>query len=59
MTYCVLTSPLLLIALAVSGIGNHLKSSFFLIFDKGSYTVSKHEGQNLQIAGKEVPSKYR
>jgi len=45
MTYCVLTSPLLLIALAVSGIG--------------SYTVSKHEGQNLQIAGKDVPSKYR
>merc|ERR1712037_258811 len=32
MTYCVLTSPLLLIALAVSGIG--------------SYTVSKHEGQS-------------
>jgi len=45
MVYCILTSPLLLIALAVSGIG--------------SYAVSKHEGQTLQIAGKEVPAKFR
>jgi len=45
MMYCILTSPLLLIALAVSA--------------TGSYAVSKHEGQTLKIGGKEIPSKYR
>merc|ERR1711970_1232122 len=45
MIYCVLTSPLLLIALAVSA--------------TGSFVVSKHEGQNLMIGGKEIPAKYR
>jgi len=45
MIYCVLTSPLLLIALAVSA--------------TGSFVVSKHEGQNLVIGGKEIPAKYR
>jgi len=45
MVYCILTSPLLLIALAVSA--------------TGSYAVSKHEGQTLKIGGKEIPAKYR
>lgn len=45
MVYCILTSPLLLIALAVSA--------------TGSYVVSKHEGQQLVIAGKPVPAQLR
>jgi len=45
MLYCILTSPLLLIALAVSA--------------TGSYVVSKHEGQPLMVGGKEIPAKYR
>jgi hypothetical protein len=45
MLYCILTSPLLLIALSVSA--------------TGSYVVSKHEGQPLIIGGKEIPAKYR
>jgi len=45
MVYCILTSPLLLIALAVSA--------------TGSYVVSKHEGQNLVIGGKQIPPQFR
>jgi len=45
MVYCILTSPLLLIALAVSA--------------TGSYVVSKHEGQNLVIGGKQIPPQLR
>jgi len=45
MVYCILTSPLPLIALAVSA--------------TGSYVVSKHEGQQLVIGGKTIPPQFR
>ena len=61
MVYCILTSPLLLIALAVSATG--LFYSFIQGNNRekilGSYVVSKHEGQNLVIGGKQIPPQFR
>ena len=47
MTYCVLTSPLLLIALAVSGIGIYLKSSSF--FNSSIKVATRFQSMKVKI----------